>query len=524
MGNMKNKKIGLFGISPPLSSEVKREVASYSAGAPAFMNFNHVYFSNAVKDEQLAPLSVRRNFNQLLRAYVLTDMAAMMFGFMCALGLASIVNSTWFGREDMSPLAGFDSTRLIGFVVIACAVLLWFQHKGHYRVRMNFWAESKTVISALFVAMTLDGFLQFAAKNDFSRIWLMAGWIAAAVAILLARGLYRRHLRNKGQWRVPTLLVGNGDTALDTRAALDSEAGLGYDIVAQIDNLPAAYLKAGRSWDRLCAQYGADYVVVALDGGELDKAEHPIAQLTRDSVPFSISSPRRNLPILDMAPQYFFAHDVKLLTYSSGLEQPMPRFIKRAFDIVVSATLLLLISPIMAVLALMVKRDGGPALFGHNRIGKDAKVFNCLKFRSMIHNSQAVLERHLAEHPEARAEWEADHKLKNDPRVTRFGSFLRRSSLDELPQLINVLKGEMSLVGPRPIVEGEVSKYQCDIAHYYRVSPGITGLWQVSGRNDVTYKQRVQLDSWYVRNWSLWHDVAIMCKTVPALLKRSGAY
>jgi lipopolysaccharide/colanic/teichoic acid biosynthesis glycosyltransferase len=151
-------------------------------------------------------------------------------------------------------------------------------------------------------------------------------------------------------------------------------------------------------------------------------------------------------------------------------------------------------------------------------------VFKCLKFRSMIHNSQAVLERHLAESEQARAEWAADHKLKNDPRVTRFGAFLRSSSLDELPQLINVLKGEMSLVGPRPIVQGEVPKYDRDIAHYYRVSPGITGLWQVSGRNDVTYDQRVQMDSWYVRNWSLWHDIAIMCKTIPALLKRSGAY
>ncbi len=511
-------------MTPPLSSSKIKEPASSVDGVLTMSDTAHGEDMNVAYDDTPAPLGVRRNFNQLLHTYVLTDMAAMMVGFLCALALASVVNSAWFGREDMSPLAGFDSTRLIGFALVACAVLLWFQHKGHYRVRMNFWAESKTVISALFVAMTLDGFLQFAAKNDFSRLWLMSGWIFAAVAILVARGLYRRHLRNKGEWRVPTLLVGNGDTASDTRAALDSEAGLGYDIVAQIDNLPAAYLKAGRSWDRLCAQYGTEYVVVALDGGELDKAEHPIAQLTRDSVPFSISPPRRNLPILDMAPQYFFAHDVKLLTYSSGLEQPMPRFIKRAFDIAVSGTLLLLISPIMLVLALMVKRDGGPVLFGHSRIGKDAKVFKCLKFRSMIHNSQAVLERHLAENPEARAEWEADHKLKNDPRVTRFGSFLRRSSLDELPQLINVLKGEMSLVGPRPIVEGEVSKYQCDIVHYYRVSPGITGLWQVSGRNDVTYEQRVQLDSWYVRNWSLWHDVAIMCKTVPALLKRSGAY
>ncbi|MBY0406141.1 MAG: sugar transferase, partial [Rickettsiales bacterium] len=144
--------------------------------------------------------------------------------------------------------------------------------------------------------------------------------------------------------------------------------------------------------------------------------------------------------------------------------------------------------------------------------------------RSMVANSAEVLEQYLAANPEAREEWDADQKLKNDPRITAVGAFLRKTSLDELPQLINVLRGEMSLVGPRPIVTAEVDKYDYDIAHYYRVSPGITGLWQVSGRNDVSYAQRVQMDSWYVRNWSLWHDIAILCKTVPALLQSRGAY
>lgn len=197
---------------------------------------------------------------------------------------------------------------------------------------------------------------------------------------------------------------------------------------------------------------------------------------------------------------------------------------KRSMDVLVSGTALVLLSPLMLTLAVLVKRDGGPALFGHARLGKNGETFKCLKFRSMIHNSQEVLVRYLAENAEARAEWEADHKLKNDPRVTRVGSFLRRSSLDELPQLINVLKGEMSLVGPRPIVTAEVVKYDRAIAYYYSVRPGITGLWQVSGRNDVSYDERVQLDSFYVRNWSFWRDVAIMLKTVPALLGRSGAY
>lgn len=486
-------------------------------------NAQAIVQDNSAPQRETAP-GLRRDFNRHLRFYMVTDLLSLGIGFMCSLVVAGIVNHLWLERAITTPLNGFDAMRVAGLAMVATGVLLWFNHKGLYRVRLNFWTEAKAVIGAFFVAMIFDGFLQFAAKHDFSRVWLMSGWIFAGIALLSLRGLYRRQLRREGSWNVATLLVGNGRTAADTRAALESEPGLGYQIVAQIDNLPESYLAAGRSWSQVLADYGAEYVVIALDGAQLDNAHQPIAQLTREDVPFSISPPRRHLPIVDMAPQYFLNHDVKLLTYTSGLEQPMPRFMKRAFDIAVAGTLLVLISPVMLVLALLVKRDGGPVFFGHVRVGKNGKLFKCLKLRSMIHNSQAVLAKYLAENPEAHAEWEADHKLKNDPRVTRFGAFLRASSLDELPQLINVLKGEMSLVGPRPIVNGEVSKYEYDIAHYYRVSPGITGLWQVSGRNDVTYEQRVAMDAWYVRNWTLWHDIVILCKTVPALLKRSGAY
>ena len=489
----------------------------------AHHNFGFVN-DDEILDTAATSVRTRRDLSRLLYAYALTDLLSMGIGFLMSLGLAELVNSKIFGRAATLPLGNFDTTRIAGLALVAMAVLVWFQYKGFYRVRMNFWAEAKAVIKIFAAAMLIDGFLQFAAKNDFSRLWLMSGWVFAGIAVLILRAVHRNRLRKAGLWNVATLLVGNGMTAMDTRLALESERGMGYTIAATIEKLPEAFLKAGRSWERLCADHGADYVVIALDGAELDNAGSSIAQLTRENVPFSISPPRRNLPILDMAPQYFFSHDIKLLTYNSGLEQPLPRFIKRAFDVTVAGSMLLVLSPVMLVVSLLIKRDGGTAFYGHPRLGRNGTTFKCLKFRSMIANSQEVLMRHLAANPEAQVEWEADQKLKNDPRITKFGAFIRRTSLDELPQLINVLNGEMSLVGPRPIVTNEVSKYDRDIAHYYRVSPGITGLWQVSGRNDVTYDQRVQMDSWYVRNWSLWHDVAILCKTVPALLNRSGAY
>ncbi|MDE2029189.1 MAG: sugar transferase, partial [Alphaproteobacteria bacterium] len=220
---------------------------------------------------------------------------------------------------------------------------------------------------------------------------------------------------------------------------------------------------------------------------------------------------------------YFFDHDVMMLTYTRGLDQFLPRLIKRGFDILAAGGALLFLSPVMLVVALLVKSDGGSVLFGHARIGCNGKPFLCLKFRTMKTDGDAILTRHLAVDAAARAEWQSTRKLRHDPRITHIGHLLRRTSLDEIPQFINVLRGHMSLVGPRPIVGDETGKYDCDIAYYYRVRPGITGLWQVSGRSDVSYERRVHMDTWYVRNWSLWHDIAIICKTFPALL-RAGAY
>jgi exopolysaccharide production protein ExoY len=198
--------------------------------------------------------------------------------------------------------------------------------------------------------------------------------------------------------------------------------------------------------------------------------------------------------------------------------------LKRALDILGAGTLLLLLAPVFLLLALLVRADGGPALYAHRRVGRGGEGFGCLKFRSMVVDSQARLEALLASDPSARAEWEANRKLRHDPRVTRIGRILRATSLDELPQLINVLRGEMSLVGPRPVIQAELDGYYgAAAAHYISVRPGITGLWQVSGRSDTSYAQRVALDVAYVSRPSLWRDVMILLRTPVAVLSRKGA-
>jgi lipopolysaccharide/colanic/teichoic acid biosynthesis glycosyltransferase len=190
----------------------------------------------------------------------------------------------------------------------------------------------------------------------------------------------------------------------------------------------------------------------------------------------------------------------------------------------VALLLLILLSPLMAIVALLIwKRDGAPILFAHYRVGMNGKLFRCMKFRTMLRNSEQALSDLLRDDPHARAEWSRDQKLTDDPRVTPVGEFLRRTSLDELPQLLNVLRGEMSLVGPRPITVAELTRYGSVRWHYLSVRPGITGAWQTCGRSDTTYEERVAFDRLYVEQRSLLRDLDILVKTVRVVLLREGA-
>ena len=193
---------------------------------------------------------------------------------------------------------------------------------------------------------------------------------------------------------------------------------------------------------------------------------------------------------------------------------------KRSIDVVIAGTTLLLLAPLMIMVAILIRRSmGGPVFYMHPRVGQDGKMFNCIKFRTMATNGDEILARYLAANPEAAKEWRDTRKLRHDPRVTPVGQFLRKSSIDELPQLINVLRGEMSCVGPRPIVEEELTKRGRGGRSYVLVRPGLTGLWQVSGRNRLTERARVRFDNYYARKWSLWLDLQILFRTPAALLR-----
>lgn len=200
------------------------------------------------------------------------------------------------------------------------------------------------------------------------------------------------------------------------------------------------------------------------------------------------------------------------------------RGIKDVADRFAAALLLTALSWLLLLLATLISLDGGPVFYAQTRIGQNKKPFKCYKFRTMIPNASAVLNKMLEDDPKLRAEYEQEYKLKNDPRISFLGKFLRRSSLDELPQLLNILRGEMSFVGPRPIVRHELKRYGDTVGHYLSVKPGLSGLWQVSGRNNTSYEKRVSLDKDYVENWSLWNDFVISLKTVIVIVTGRGAY
>ncbi|MFD1746711.1 sugar transferase [Rhizobium helianthi] len=198
---------------------------------------------------------------------------------------------------------------------------------------------------------------------------------------------------------------------------------------------------------------------------------------------------------------------------------------KRSFDVTAAVLALIVFSPLFLMIMALVKfTDGGSVFYGHKRVGHNGRYFKCLKFRTMVPNGDEVLRRHLASNPEAAEEWRATRKLKNDPRVTAVGTVLRKLSLDELPQLINIIRGDMSVVGPRPVVDEELTLYDNFAVYYLRTRPGLTGLWQISGRNDVSYETRIAFDTQYVQNWSLRTDFAIIVKTIPAVCLSRGSY
>jgi undecaprenyl-phosphate galactose phosphotransferase len=458
------------------------------------------------------------------RWFLFSDLAALLASFLCGGGLAACTDTILSGHPFQALSLHDTATAFATFVIIGLAALLWLDTKGHYKHRLPFWESTSHLFSLAVVGLCVGGFIQFSAKSDYSRLWLGFSWLCFAGLMYGGRWLVRMALRAHGLWEIPTLIVGEGPGAEAAVTLLHAEKHLGYRILDILEPSVLDDLTTPDSWNNLLISWGGRHVMLALPEYKADYYRAALQTLVYDRVPYSIVPVWFALPMSTLSSHYFFTHGVTVMHNTNRLELLLPRLIKRLFDITVSAAALLVLGIPMLIIGGIIKLDGGPAFFRHQRIGRHGRPFACLKFRSMVVDNEEILDRYLLDRPEARTEWQDGMKLRHDPRITRIGRILRHFSLDEVPQFINVLRGEMSLVGPRPIIAEECARYDSDIALYYRVRPGLTGLWQVSGRNDISYKARVRLDSLYISNWSFWHDVAIVFKTFPILWRRTGAY
>jgi UDP-galactose-lipid carrier transferase len=410
-----------------------------------------------------------------------------------------------------------------GTLLVLVSLLGYFGGRGHYTTRVPSWTQLGDVVIATLVALACDTFLTVAIYQRPAQDEALLRWVLFPPAILLLRMVARGGLRAAGLWSLGTLIVADADERELAQDALTSDSALGYRVIGTVTPQAAAAMEDTQLLDMIAAQ-GADFVVVAVGGGDPEAERAVLDALRRTGLPLALVPALRGLPVIGFRQHYFVGHDIVMLVSGSNLARPFSRVLKAMFDQTAAALLVVLLTPLLGLLAALVRADGGTVFYRHRRIGAGGRMFDCIKFRSMVLDADGVLRRVIADDPAAAAEWAETQKLRDDPRITRIGRFLRRSSLDELPQLFNVLRGEMSLVGPRPIVQAEVARYGDDIEYYYAAKPGLTGLWQVSGRSDMSYARRVRLDVWYVRNWTLWHDIAILFKTLPAVFLQRGAH
>lgn len=404
--------------------------------------------------------------------------------------------------------------------ILAVALVIWAATMGHYTRRLTFVTELGQLTQCMGLIALAIAIAVHHASGQWEVALVAAHSLILLTTLLTARHVARRIMNAMGWGRIPTLVFGNGN-AERIAAALDSASGQGYRTVGVLH--PADTDLEARI-DSACDHVDVQMAVLDPDTAQGEAGKRLIRALRARGIDVALAPSLAEMPVLGIQAQNFFSHDVVLLTTPPAFGRDLGQGAKRLLDVAAAAVLLVLAAPVMIAVALAVKADGGPLLFGHMRVGQNRRMFPCWKFRTMVPNAEAALKQVLDNDPERAEEWRQTLKLKNDPRVTAIGGFLRRSSLDELPQLFNVLLGQMSLIGPRPVTKGELERYGEAQDSYLAVRPGITGLWQVMGRNDTSYGQRVLLDAWYVRNWSLWHDLVILLKTVPAVLRRSGAY
>ena len=465
-----------------------------------------------------------------------TGPTALLFLASDAIALAGIALVTVHVRYQLQ--GQFSYSLYLNLWPLLFLFLLTYASLGLYpgvllsppeELKKTFWGTT-----LVFLALAVGTFLSKGGEL-YSRAIYLGAWGLTATAVPLSRTIVRFLFASKTWWGYPVVLFCDETQASQQAASVvvsnlkyRPHSGLKPLVVVRADdpevipqNLNGTPVISLSKFFQTTGDFQAEYAIVAMpqcDKGRLDALLSRLSRHFRSIVLIPDLAIRSSLWAKSLD---FFG--VLGLQLEHKLLDPRRMALKRILDLCAAVVLGILLMPLFAVFVVLIRLESpGPATYGHQRIGRNGKPITILKFRTMVKNADERLCSYLEGQPDLRAEWEACHKLKNDPRITRVGHFLRKWSLDELPQLWNVIRGDLSLVGPRPIVRDEIRLYEEHFEEYTRVLPGMTGLWQVSGRSETSYDERINLDMYYIRNWSIWMDIYIVLKTLPVILAGRG--
>ncbi|MEL6327306.1 MAG: undecaprenyl-phosphate galactose phosphotransferase WbaP [Cyanobacteria bacterium J06626_23] len=481
-------------------------------------------FSSATvyQKRDIAPLKVRSHPLYMLAALVVADTVAVTLAGFTSISLRLYLNG------QFEPMIYWRLWPLIGLFMFTYALA------GLYP---GIAISPVEELRRLFLTTTLlylslgSAIFLFREVALYSRAAFLMAWWMTVIFVLLGRYTVRALCAWRDWWGYPVLIMGAGKTGRMVIHTLQRRPELGLKPVAVLDDDPKTWGTLSKVpvvgnlslAPILAREHPIPYAIVAMPGVPRPRLMYLLERYGR-TFPHLVIIP----DLFGMASLWVAARDMGGILGLEAKQQlllPTPRLVKGILDKGLAILIGVGLLPLLILTALLVSIDSpGSPFYGQTRIGHNGRPFKAWKFRSMVPNADRVLARYLQAHPELQLSWEKDHKLKDDPRITRVGRLLRRTSLDELPQLLNVLRGEMSLVGPRPIVHDEIRRYSEKFDLYTQVRPGITGLWQVSGRNNISYEERVNLDAYYVRNWSVWLDIHILIRTVWVVLSGDGAY
>ena len=497
----------------------------------------HVNHSDRVSDLSASPL-VRfftPKFSVVFKIFM-SDITALSISLL----VAAIIHFNFSNTVNQESQDGaiFYAEILGGYVFFMPLLIGIFVYGGLYS--RDFWEgrELQRIVQGVALLALCDAALLLTGQTHHSSVWMLTVWPIAAVLVFVFRMVLRTVPFGFPSELQHVILVGDGITSEEFLRELRESRSGPVRVLRKVPLKSMAFLGKDEIEhrikilsDRFDIPSARVRIVLAPSTEELGQAQRLVTTLGELRRPFSMMLPYRGLARRGLSLHNAIGADFVLANIDDRPPGQSGLVLKRGIDLLLAIVGIVLLAPLLLTIAVLLKMERGPILFTQPRVGKDGRRFCCFKFRTMRPDAEAQLSNLLAADPAARSEWKRHQKLANDPRTTRFGAFLRTTSLDELPQLFNVVIDDMSMVGPRPIIAPEISGYENDRAyfedadfdHYASCKPGITGLWQVSGRATTTHRERIRLDRWYCRNWSIWLDLMIILKTVRVIFIRTGS-